>query len=73
MKVITCSQIGGPESCTDQFKAATSEEMIRQGWKHIEEAHPELADNIKNNPKEINDKWMADFHAKFDSLPEAEI
>jgi predicted small metal-binding protein len=70
MKSLKCSEIGGPATCTTEFKTETSEEMIKQGWEHIETEHPELAENIKNNPKEVNDKWMSNFHATFSSLPE---
>ncbi len=71
MKKIICSEIGGPATCTEVFTAATPEEMIDQAWKHLEEAHPEVAENIKKNPKEENDKWMADFKSNFDNLENA--
>jgi hypothetical protein len=71
MKKILCSGIGGPAECTEVITGATAEEMIDKGWKHIQEAHPELAQNIMNNPKEENDKWMANFKAKFDTLEDA--
>lgn len=72
MKALKCSEMGGPATCDLEFKANTSEEMIGKGWAHIQEAHPDVAKNIMSNPKEVNDKWMAEFHAKFDSLPDTE-
>ena len=45
--------------------------MIDQAWKHIQQAHPEMAADIKNNSKETNDKWMAEFKEKFYALAEA--
>jgi ADP-ribosylglycohydrolase len=71
MKRITCAQLGGPSDCTTVITGATSEEMIDAGWKHLQEAHPEQAANIMSNPKEVNDKWMAEFHTKFDNLQDA--
>lgn len=71
MKKILCSQIGGPAECQEPITGSSAEEMIGVGWAHIQMAHPELSARIMQNPKEVNDKWMADFKAKFDTLPEA--
>ncbi len=71
MKILSCSVIGGPATCTTEFKSETSEDMIHQAWVHLGTEHPEIAENIKNNPKEVNDRWMADFHTTFESLPVA--
>lgn len=70
MKQITCSQMGGPAECKEILSGETADEMVKAGWAHIEAAHPEMAENIKNNPKEVNDKWQEDFRATFDALPE---
>ncbi len=70
MKELTCSELGGPETCSTNVTGETSAEMIKNGWDHIQSAHPDLAKNIENNPKEVNDQWMNDFHARFDSLPD---
>ncbi len=73
MKKTTCSQIGGPETCNEVFVAATAEEMITNAWKHLQEAHPEQAENIQKNPQDVNDKWMAEFkETKFPALADAE-
>ena len=71
MKQITCAAMGGPETCTTMISGNNAEEMISNGWKHIQEAHPDMAAKIGANSKEENDKWMADFKAKFDTFPEA--
>ena len=60
--------MGGPSDCTTVITGNSAQEMIDNGWKHIQEAHPEQAKKIMGNAKEVNDKWMADFKAKFDSL-----
>lgn len=71
MKQITCAQMGGPATCTDVFTGNTAEELVGHMWTHIKEAHPDMAEGIKNNPKEVNDKWQAEFRQKFDQLPDA--
>lgn len=71
MKKITCSALGGPSDCGEVLTGATAEELIDTGWKHLMAAHPDMAKNIMANPKEVNDKWMADFKAKFDTLEDA--
>lgn len=71
MKQITCAQLGGPATCTTVITGNTAQEMIDAGWKHLQAEHAEVAQNIMNNPKEANDKWMADFTANFDTLQDA--
>ncbi|HEX5429546.1 MAG TPA: hypothetical protein VFX17_00515 [Patescibacteria group bacterium] len=68
MKKILCSNLGGPADCTTVITGNTAQEMIDSGWKHLQETHPEQAENIMKNPKEANDKWMAEFKEKFDTL-----
>ena len=68
MKQMTCAQMGGPAACTFMITGSTAEEMSMNGMKHVEEAHPELAAQIKAMTKEETDKWMAEFSAKFDAL-----
>jgi predicted small metal-binding protein len=70
MKQLKCSEMGGPATCDTMIKGANADELISSGWQHIQEAHPEMAEGIKNNPKEVNDKWQADFKVKVDALPE---
>jgi predicted small metal-binding protein len=71
MKKVTCAQLSGPATCDEVITGNTAEEIIDAGWKHMQEAHPEQAQNIMNNPKEANDAWMAEFKAKFDTLETA--
>ena len=73
MKQIACKDLGGPATCDEVLKGETAEEIISNGWRHIEGAHPELAENIRNNPQDVNDRWMNDFKARFPSLPEAGV
>jgi len=69
MKQMTCAQMGGPATCTTVISGNTAEEMAMNGMKHIEEAHPDMATDIKAMSKEDTDKWMADFQKKFDAAP----
>lgn len=68
MKQIKCSEMGGPATCDVVLKSDTAQGMVDVGWKHLQEAHPELAKSIMSNPKEENDKWMDDFKANFEKL-----
>ena len=70
MKTTTCSAMGGP--CEATLSGSTEKEMMNAGWAHIEAMHPEMAEKIKQMPKEETDKWMAEFHEKFEALPEEE-
>ena len=70
-KKVTCFTMAGPEGCDAVVIAETPEEMMDKGWKHMKEAHPELAAKIEANPKEVNDKWFADFKIKFLTLDDA--
>ena len=69
MKQMTCAQMGGPAECSTMITGNTADEMVANGMKHIEEAHPEMAKDIKAMSKEAMDKWMAEFQPKFDALP----
>lgn len=70
MKTMTCAQMGG--TCDTEIHGATPEEMMMNGMKHIEEAHPEMAADIKampqDDPKMI--AWSEKFHKDFAALPE---
>jgi hypothetical protein len=70
MKQMTCPAAGGPATCTAVLSGNTAEEMVANGMKHVEEAHPEMAADIKKMSPEDTAKWMAEFHTKFDALPE---
>jgi hypothetical protein len=47
----------------------TPEEMSANGTKHVNEAHPDIAESMKSMPKEAMDKWTADFKEKFSAAP----
>lgn len=70
MKQMTCSSAGGPATCTGVISGNTAEEMLSDGMKHVKEAHPEMADGIAKMSPEDMAKFMADFHQKFNALPE---
>lgn len=65
MKTMTCKQMGGP--CEAAIQGNTPEEMMNNGMVHLEQAHPEMAAEVKSAPKddpkmkEWNDKFMADW------------
>jgi hypothetical protein len=65
MKTMTCRQMGGP--CDEKISGATPDEMMKNGMAHIEQAHPDMAADIKamskDDPKmvEWNKKFMEDF------------
>ena len=67
MKTLTCSQLGGP--CDAKITGSTPDEMMANGMKHLEQAHPDMAAKVKATPKEDptmvewNKKFMADFAA----------
>lgn len=76
MKEMTCKEMGG--SCDAVIRGETAEEMALNGGKHLTEMSEkdpghkrdkEVMDESQNNPQHI-EKWMAEFEAKFDALPE---
>jgi hypothetical protein len=70
MKQMTCQQMGGPATCTVVITGNTAEEMVKNGMDHINQAHPEMAADIKKMTPEATSAWMADFQKKFDALAE---
>lgn len=64
---MTCAQMGG--MCETVVTGNTAEEMMSNGMAHLEEAHPEMAANVKAMPKddpkmvEWNEKFMKDWEA----------
>lgn len=64
---MTCAQMGGPADCSFIVTGKTPEEMVKNGMIHIEQAHPEMAADIKKMSPEETDRWMADFRPKFDA------
>ena len=72
MKTMTCAQMGG--MCETPITGATSEEMIGNGMKHIEAAHPDMAADIKSLPQDDPKiiAWYEKFMADFAAAPESE-
>jgi hypothetical protein len=70
MKEITCPAMGGPATCTTTFTGNTADEIVGNAMKHVEEAHPDIAAQVKAMSPEDMAKWSAEFHGKFDALPE---
>jgi predicted small metal-binding protein len=70
MKTLTCAQMGGP--CETAITGSTQEEMMNNGMKHMEEAHPEMAADIKampqDDPKMV--EWGKKFAADYEAAPE---
>ncbi len=70
MKTMTCKGMGG--LCDAEIKGSTPEEMMNNGMKHIEEAHPKMADDIKAMPKDDPKmkEWSEKFMADWENTPE---
>jgi len=70
MKTMTCAQMGG--MCETALSAETREEMMEKGMAHLEVAHPEMAETVRNMPKEdpMMVAWVEKFNADWDSTPE---
>ncbi len=70
MKMMTCAQMGG--QCDAEITGATENEMIANGMKHLEEAHPEMAATVKAASPEdpMMKAWGEKFHKDFEAAPE---
>ena len=70
MKTLTCREMGG--MCDEAMSASTSDEMIGNGMKHIEAAHPDMAASIKSMPKDDPKmvEWFKTFMEKWNAAPE---
>lgn len=70
MKTMTCAQMGG--MCETAISGATKDEMLANGMKHLDEAHPEMAQAVRSaspdDPEMV--KWQEKFDADFAALPE---
>ncbi len=62
--------MGGPATCKARIRGNTPEEMIDNGMKHVQKAHPDMAEGMKTMSKEEGDKWRAEFQKKWDAAPE---
>jgi hypothetical protein len=70
MKQMTCVEMGGPATCSAMISGNTPDEMVGNGMKHLAEAHPKMVEDMKTMPKEVGDKWRAEFQEKWDAAPE---
>ena len=61
MKTLTCAQLGGP--CDAAISGNTKDELMANGMKHLEEAHPDMAAKVKATPKD--DPMMVEWNEKF--------
>jgi len=70
MKTITCKALGGP--CDAPLSANSYDEMMKAGWAHVEEAHPDMAAKIKNTPKDDPEmvKWEKNFKKTWAKTPD---
>ena len=67
---MTCSQMGG--MCDAKILGSTSDEMMANGMKHLEEAHPEMAADVKKMPDTdpMMVSWNEKFQKDFEAAPE---
>lgn len=67
---MTCRKMGG--MCDAEITASTSDEMMSKGMAHLEEAHPEMAANIKAMPKDDPKmvEWGKKFMSDWEATPE---
>lgn len=70
MKTLTCREMGG--MCDTAITADSKGEMLVKGMEHIEEAHPEMAVDIKKmSPTDpLMLEWQEKFDATYDAAPE---
>lgn len=70
MKMMTCAQMGG--QCDTEITGATVDEMMANGMKHLEEAHPQMAADVKAMPPEDPGMvaWAEKFKQDFEAAPE---
>ena len=70
MKTMTCSQLGG--MCEEKIQGATENELMGNGMKHLEVAHPEMAETVKTMPQDdpMMVEWSKKFHTDFEAAPE---
>ncbi len=70
MKTLTCREMGG--MCDEKISGSTPDEMIANGMKHAEQAHPEMAASIKSMAKDDAKmiEWNETFKATWEKAPE---
>ena len=72
MKTLTCRQMGG--SCDAKITGNTPDEMIANGMKHLESAHPKMAADVKAAPKDdpMMVEWAKKFQADWANAPDSD-
>lgn len=57
--------------CDEAITASTSDEMMELGMKHLEVAHPEMAESVKKMPQDdpMMVAWSQKFKADWESKP----
>jgi len=79
MKTMTCSQLGGPISCEEEFQADTFEAIAEQSKNHgmemaqiQDKVHLQVMEKMREGMKdqEAMKKWVAEKKAEFEALPE---
>ncbi len=67
---MTCKEMGG--MCEEKITGSSSDEMMANGMKHLEVAHPEMAENVKNMPETdpMMVAWVEKFNQDFEAAPE---
>ena len=70
MKQMTCAQMGGPSTCSTVISGNTPDEMINNGMTHLNQAHPQMVQDMQSMPKETMENWRAEFQTKWDAAPE---
>ena len=65
---MTCAQMGGP--CSAEVHGETPDQMMQHGWKHLEEAHPEMVEEMANMPDETKEAWTKQFMVDWEATPE---
>ncbi|MDD5050724.1 MAG: DUF1059 domain-containing protein [Candidatus Pacebacteria bacterium] len=70
MKTITCRAMGG--ECDEPITGTTPEELMANGMKHLEKAHPKMAADVKKMPKDdpMMKKWSEDFMKTWAGTPD---
>jgi predicted small metal-binding protein len=71
MKTMTCTQLGGP--CDDEIIGNTPDELMSNGMKHLEAAHPQMAADVKAAPKDDPKmvEWSKKFHEDWAKTPDS--
>lgn len=59
--------------CDHPVSGATKDELMMNGMKHLEEAHPEMAASVKAMPKDDPKmmEWQQMFDQKWEEAPES--